>query len=357
MAPSTETHSSMAACPPLEDIAAFLDGNLSPEESARITEHLARCESCYEIFSGAIHFQEEEHLQEEEEPVAAFPMPAVKEVALPADPGGVLPLPLAQEKIWETKARIEPARPTRRASRRLPLAASIVLAVGLGWRLFAAPPEITLEEVVEPIETKAGISDLLYKGNVSRGPGNPGSLFLFPGPEFMVGVHLLDLRLSVKTNNVAATATRLQDMGNELQEVTGLPGMSQRYYGEYGKMNTSADLDRFAAKLPDWETELQDSLADFLPFQFGLWAEASRLAARMESPEFFKTRKNRRFLSRLQKALPDQLAPELQQPVLENLQVIERTWDEGDLSEQDFQTLETHFQKIIERIDEYQEDV
>src|SRR5688500_15235651 len=106
-APSTDTHSSMDACPPLEDIAAFLDGTLSPEERARITEHLARCESCYEIFAGAVHFHEEEG------------------DSSAADTGGrgVLPFPLKGEED----------RAPRRISRWLPLAASVVLVVGLGF--------------------------------------------------------------------------------------------------------------------------------------------------------------------------------------------------------------------------------
>src|SRR5690349_13654604 len=111
-APSTDTHSSMDACPPLEDIAAFLDGiTLSPEERARITEHLARCESCYEVFAGAVHFQEEEGDSSAED----------------TDGGGVLPFPLVEEKKREKHARAEPARPPRRALRWLPLAASVVL--------------------------------------------------------------------------------------------------------------------------------------------------------------------------------------------------------------------------------------
>ena len=37
------------ACPDLETIAAFLDNRLSARERARVTAHLAECETCYEL--------------------------------------------------------------------------------------------------------------------------------------------------------------------------------------------------------------------------------------------------------------------------------------------------------------------
>src|SRR5260370_30538745 len=61
-----------ADCPDLEDIAALLDGKLTARERARLTEHLAGCESCYEIFAGAAHILDDS--REELQP-AATPHP------------------------------------------------------------------------------------------------------------------------------------------------------------------------------------------------------------------------------------------------------------------------------------------
>lgn len=331
-APSTDMHSSSDACPPLEDIAAFLDGTLPPGDRARITEHLARCESCYEVFAGAAHFLEET-------------------AAEGTDRRGVLPFPFTGE---------ENDRDLRRTSRWLPLAASIVLAAGLGWwagwRLFFAPPDITLATVIEPIEEEAFEPGDLYASEVVRGPDEDVSLSS-TGPEFMTGVHLVDLRWSVRSGDVDATADRLQALGSELQDVIGLLGMSQRSVDEYLRMKTPADLDRFAAELPAWERELEEALSGSLPFQFGLWSEAGRLAALTESAAFFDRRSNRRFLSHLQKTLPGQLPPEVEEPVLRELQAIERTWSAGDLSRETFQGLAVSFEKIIRWIDNSEEDL
>jgi hypothetical protein len=45
--------SSLGSCPTEEEIAAFFDCMAATGERRRIVAHLARCESCYEVFAGA----------------------------------------------------------------------------------------------------------------------------------------------------------------------------------------------------------------------------------------------------------------------------------------------------------------
>jgi CHAT domain-containing protein len=47
-------------CPPIESIAALVDGRLQGEEQRRVVDHLSRCRECHELFSEAVRFQEEE---------------------------------------------------------------------------------------------------------------------------------------------------------------------------------------------------------------------------------------------------------------------------------------------------------
>src|SRR6185295_1048566 len=103
-ASSTDTRQAMDGCPPLEDIAAFLDGRLSAKERERMTEHLARCESCYEIFAGAVHFQEDSSAED------------IKR-------RDVIPFPLT-------------GRAPRRISRWAALAASFLLVAALGFMIW-----------------------------------------------------------------------------------------------------------------------------------------------------------------------------------------------------------------------------
>ena len=306
------------------------------EERERITEHLARCESCYEIFAGAMHFQEEE--EEEEELVAACP--------LPADPGGVLPFPLAEKKD----------RAPRRIPRWLLLAASVVLVAGLGfftWRLLE-PPKITLAGVVKPIEKKAGISEVLYDKDVFRSGDEPADLG-WDHPAFLVGVHLIDLRLSVNAGKVEAAENHLRDMGNAFNAMPGFGDLGKRCTDEVAVLSNADALERFARELPSLEQEIEQSLSGDPSFSFGLWTEAGRLAAAVKSPELFARRDNRRFLSLVQKNVP--VAEEIEDQVLGDLRAVEGIWEKGDFSEDDYQALSTHFQNIIQRIDDYNEDL
>jgi predicted anti-sigma-YlaC factor YlaD len=52
-APDTQLH--LPPCLTSEEIAGFLDGVFATGDCARITAHLASCESCYELFAGAAH--------------------------------------------------------------------------------------------------------------------------------------------------------------------------------------------------------------------------------------------------------------------------------------------------------------
>jgi Putative zinc-finger len=329
---STDTRLPMEGCPPLEDIAALLDDTLPAEERARVTEHLAGCESCYEIFLGAVHFQEDSSAED----------------TVLEDTGGrgVLHFPLGGKQEKATR-------------RWLPLAASVVLVValgGIGWQFFFSPPSITVASLAEPLAGKPGVPSSLYQGETTRGGDDPGD-FLGDTSSFMAGVYLVDLRLSVHAGDVARTRSSLQNLGNAVKEIVLLGSVGDSYLAAYAAMEDADDLKGFAPQLPAKEAALEADLADSGTFPFGLWAEAGRLSAVTKNPAFFDRRANRRFLSHLLNAPPEQgLAPELQEPVLDDLKAIERTWEKGDLSGGDYQALATHFQKIIRRIDDYEEE-
>lgn len=47
-------------CPPLEQIAAFVDGKLDRRERDVVAAHLGDCEQCYEVFAGTVRFRRED---------------------------------------------------------------------------------------------------------------------------------------------------------------------------------------------------------------------------------------------------------------------------------------------------------
>jgi len=318
----------------LEDIAALIDGTLPPEERTRVMVHLRRCEMCYEVF--------EEMARDED-----------------TTRGGVIQFPLVEERAQEKHARVEPTRPARRASWWLPLAASVVLAVGLGalaWRYFAAPSTMDVADLAAPFQKKPGLTGSLYQGEIYRNLPEESADFLPDEHAFLAGVYLMGLHLSVQAGDSDQASKALHSLGGEVKEIMGSGDLGDRYQRESASLESEEGLQEFAGRLSDEEKNTWEHLSLYEPFySFGLWAEAGRRAAEVKSSKFFETRRNRRYLSHLQKVLPEELAEELRDPVLDDLKDIERIWDEGDFSAQDFPTLATHFQDIIQRIDNYQE--
>jgi hypothetical protein len=344
----TDTRSSMDACSLLdEEIAAFLDGTLSPEDCKRITAHLASCESCREVLAAAVEFQKYEAGIEED--VVPFPFGL--------EPGGTgvprppavdaSPFPFAGETDRTGVSRptmVAPERVRPRTSRWLALAASLLLVPALGfvaWQ-FLVPPKMVLAEVAEPFERKEEISGLLYDG-ATRGDAPQGDTFAMR-PHFMAGVHLLDLRLSVQAEDTERTAAHLQGLAASLQEIPLLPkGLAEKYREESLRMQD----------LPAKEAEIQGVLGDEQAFQLGLWTEAARLAALTESSEFFDRRKNSRFLSRLLKEETLPVPTDLHETVLEELQAVRNAWD---LSPRSYALLAKYLENVIQAIDQYEEE-
>ena len=303
-----------------------------------MTEHLARCESCYEVFAGAVHFQEEESS------------------AVDTGGRGVLPFPLVEGKPQEKHTRVEPARPPRRASRWLPLAASVVLAVGLGymiWQSSQALPDVTVAGVVEPLQSAPGIVEELYQADVERGA--PGEAPFSSAPLFLAGVYLVDLRLSVKAGEVKTTEDILYNVSGALEQVSEVsPEIVTFFKGKGSQIKGPADLDRLAQELPGKESALQNDLAENPFFRFGLWTEASRLSAKTQSPELFELRANRRFLSGIQREISS--SGERYAPILSDLQKIEPLWDRDERRPEDYQALAQLFEKIIRRMEQIQKE-
>lgn len=306
----------MDACPPLEDIAAFIDGMLSPAERERMTAHLARCESCYEVFAGVVEFQEESSAED-------------------TTGRGVLPFPLVEPAAPDPAPAVPLAR---RKTRWFPLAASIVLTAGVGFFAWQAsrPPEITLAGVVDTVEDRSAAAERLYVGNVYRNapPPSPSD-----AAEFMTGVYLLDLRLSGTSEKSPEILKRL---AGELKDSSMTQDLVERYWDESLDFREPEEAGRQIL-----ENEIQERLHEIPSFSFGLWAEAGRLAAATNSPEFFEDRDNRRFLSQIQKELP--VPDDLHEQVLGDLQTIESHWGK------DLSALQTSFGRIIEAIDGYDE--
>jgi len=308
-----ETPKAPGPCPTDEELAAFLDGMLPAAERARITAHLADCESCFEVFAGAIHFQQE---------------------AAGIEGGDRTVLPFVPRK---TKL----LRPWWWGS----LAAVALLSIGLafaGYRWYYAEPAVTVAELVETLEGNPELAKHLDL-QVFRGPHEGGTVLPGP-PAFMVGVYLVDLRVSFAVGQADTAANVLREICGFLKQIPfGEPDANQ-----CGQDVLTLDRDgspqtrrRIADAWRSKEADLDETLVPPI-FAFGKWTEAGRLAAATRTPDFFASWRNRRFLRAL---LKDRAAiDEEDVPLLEKIRAV---WERGRLQEPDYQVLAESFEEII----------
>jgi Putative zinc-finger len=260
-----------AACPDLEDIAALLDGKLTARERARLTEHLAGCESCYETFAGTARILEDSR---EEQLLAAAARPFERPRAARA----------RQPRTWWAAAALAAV-----------LAATVGLVVFLQASRGDGPSTAGLASLVGGSETASKVP---WTGRVYRGGSEPPDL---PSEReaFRLGVRLLDLHLALEGDNRGGAEETLRMLHNLLLDRMVLPSPEMAgAYDELGKkmkpgiaphvlLGDAAALEKKAVE------ELQEE-PRFV--ELGRWTEACRLAAVGGRPDLFRKRATLRVL-------------------------------------------------------------
>lgn len=319
---ATETPKALGPCPTDEDLAAFLDGMLPAAERARITAHLADCETCYETFAGAVRFQQEAS-------------------GMRGRDRTVLPFPFR---------KIEPhVRPLQWVG----YAAAAVLVVGVGfagYRVFLAEPTMVVADLVRPLAGRPGLMDKLDHP-IFRGPQDGGGYLMGP-PAFMVGVSLVDLQLYLELGQAKRAADILREMNGYLQQIPFGDENAQQCFKDaaalegVGSVRINPQLVKamllrgIARAWRSKESELDETLPS--TFGFGKWSEAGRLAAAIRTPGFFESRNNRRFLHKL---LKDRT--EIEEGTVSSLRDIGAVWDRDPFQEADYEAIAANFEQII----------
>src|SRR3954452_22694019 len=165
--------------PSPEELAAYIDGNLGKDETARVIEHLASCEDCYDVYSMSVGFL----LADEPAPPNVVPFP---------------PRKLSQRR------RLVAVFGERAASWRLAAAAVALLALsgGIGgYFFFAPPPALMPGQVAGPVQGNAEISGKRWLGPTPRGGGEEGKEVDVDPASFQMGVQLVNLQVRLAAND------------------------------------------------------------------------------------------------------------------------------------------------------------
>ena len=304
-----ETRPPQGSCPSAEDLACYVDGTLSPEEAARVTAHLASCESCFEVYSEVLQFQLESE---------------------PAPAGKVVP-------FYSERRKREPLWYSSIAA---------LLAVGLAGVYFyflASPPVLATSELTAPFQGKAGVSK---QGWMPATRGAEDEDRLMREAAFRLGVQAVNLRTSLTAGDRDTASNVIAFI---LKALHGQP-VDKEIGESFTSIKNALEGNPPAKFATDADRLLEDARElDPAYFDLGRWVEAGRLAAIARDPAFFQQPENRSFLRHVlwrdRFGIKDSKLPEKSRG---ELRAIDDILDKSELQSADYDTLKSHFDKILD---------
>lgn len=309
-------------CPPLEDIAAFLDHRMVGEERDRFMAHLVDCEECYPVFADAARFQLEEDglLEEPGEPAEEAPVAKV--------PAPVVPFRRRAVVRWA-----------------LPLAAMLLIGlmtVPLYLRSLEMPP-MDSGELVDP----AALAKVPLDDFWSTMRGDAEVAILDPAPfEFLAGAHLVDLRLALARDDVDASVDFLSRINKSMENLSFVDTARASFLEMHGQLHTRKTTPKALIERVDrTEADLEESLEGSAFLAFGKWSEAGRLSSVAGDPRFFEKDENRRFSAWLLRNAEEEA---LEEDVIKRVEKIRDTVEDSASSHLPFPDLEKQFAAILQ---------
>ena len=273
--------------PDPETLAALIDGRLPADQRGALTEHLASCDPCRELFAEAARWVHD------------------TDGLLAADRGTVL----------------RPA--ARRWKRRLAVGGTLLAAAAVGAVLVWTPagdraldtvlPSHLLVDALglEPDDAPHVLRSADDRGwPVLLGPAYEPALT--PESSFRLGVRVFDLaaalavgdrvqaeRLTYEIESILDAEPHLGAVAALFGEPEGLRAQLAAGMSLHELRERSREADELLGPDP---TDGSPGFADPFWFAFGKWAAAGELAASAGRPEFFDTRWHESFLDRLSSA-------------------------------------------------------
>ena len=232
----------------------MLDGKLTAREKARLTEHLAECESCYETFSGAARILDDSR-GEQLQP-AATPRPFERSREARA----------LRPRVWWAAAALAAV-----------LAVTVGLVVFLQGGRGAGPSTEQLASLVGPVAPQQ-----VPWGKRMRGFTSTEQQSELPPEheEFLLGVRFLDLRLALASGERDDAAYALTRLLQLLDRMDLPPPEARAAYGEIRKQVPQAPPPTLLAAAAAAEKKAMDELIeDPRLVELGRWTEACRLVA------------------------------------------------------------------------------
>ncbi len=313
--------------PDPDELATFIDGQLSGEERQKLESHLGACEACREIVAESLQLLED--------------------------------VPDETEEVEPEGARVLTHPGWRRTAWQLaPLAAAALLVLML-WPTLSS-------FLYGPVDSAGFIASYANPQALSTRLDNDWLTHGLPtfrgvswvenlSPEkvaFRLGVRTVDLQVALKTGSYSNTRAVLDYVILLLEEGVDYSNMiSLRYRGIRGRIEAGAELDDHKLQVDEQAIqtlrEAEDDLEEFLRelqlesdyFLLGRWVAAGQLATMIGDQAYFGRRWFGRQARKLDRA-------ELQPRITEQIRLIRKV-AEGPVDEQALGKLRTAFDEII----------
>ncbi|HEY0557589.1 MAG TPA: zf-HC2 domain-containing protein [Thermoanaerobaculia bacterium] len=310
-------------CPSDEELAAYIDGVLDPDEEERIAGHLVSCERCFEIYSETVQ------LQREDEPVPQ---------------GEVVPFPSNRER-W---------RPIVRYG--LPIAAMLLVGIGVAYSQLKAPPELATAALAAPIPApdSRDLAKQIWFGPRYRGSSETENDVKVDDTAFRLGVQLVNLEVSLRAKDMEGAGDVVASILGLLKSQLVSQDLSDAYTAlRVGLADSSKKPEQFLPLASNLSQQSRELFAS-TPLDLGQWVEAGRLAAFAHDPSFFQQRETRTFLRRLlwRDRFHDLLRiddPKLDPDTRKNLDRIGEIVSKGNLQASDYGELIKQLKEILKK--------
>jgi hypothetical protein len=304
--------------PDLESLAAFVDGRLAGAEHARVIEHLARCEDCFEVVAETGEVQEE--LEEDEA----------------SQPGGA----------FEDNVVVHPSAWRRWAPAAAALAAALVLAVFGVWRMgWLLAPDLSVDTLASRLAgSTTRLDDEAWENHGWPGFRGGESSLQEKAASFRAGVHAVDLQVALRRGDRDRATGAATDLLKTLRDLASVGPVK----ADYQQVSEWLESDRSPAEIADRAAAAEEDLIPLIDderyYKLGKWAEAGRLAALAGDRRTLRSRSLRGGLEDLLEEAPDEDA--LEEAVTDRLGAI-RERLRGDLSDSDLDRLAADFTSIV----------
>jgi putative zinc finger protein len=305
-----------AGHPELEELAALIDGRLSAERAARVRAHLATCAECREVFFETVDFVRDEEARKGKSPLPPFERPRTR-----------------VQRSWRTLIAY-------------PAAALLALSLSIAFYLrYTAAPDVpalafTLAEDLS--SRQPSLSG--HFGDRNRGTDHlPDETSIL---SFRLGVALVNLQVSLAGRNADEADAALAKINGLNMNLVPAPKVKDFYLG-LRKM-PEQELWQQAERAKSMALKYRSPVpSENLFLDFGLWAEAGKLASWAPDGHFLTSRDNRRFPDYLRRQLQKD-GESLPSEVQGSLKQIEETLDRDPLGADDYRRLAAQYERIVE---------